>query len=89
MNNKTIALLSTGFVLGLLFAPAPGHKTRRDCMTAYYKICAKLNKWFSKDSDIDFDLEALKQEIIEIEDHISLQAKIKLNQLINKVENKS
>lgn len=89
MNNKTIALLTTGFLMGVVFAPAPGRKTRRDVASTYNRICNQFQKWFSNKKNVDLDLEKLKMEIHEIEDYLTLESKIRINQLIDKVDNKS
>jgi len=86
MNNKTIAAIATGFVLGLLLAPDEGSKTRKNLMKSCKKIKDKFDEWFPKKSILEADLVTLRQEIDNLEDQLSLKSKIELNKILDKIK---
>lgn len=87
MNNKTIVALTTGFLIGVLSAPASGHKSRKKLSDIYSKIRNKFRSRYSKQDELD--IVTLKQEINQLEDKLSLKSKITLNNLIGHLDKNS
>lgn len=86
MKNTTIATLTTGIIIGILIAPARGAKSRASIANAYSGIINLYHKWFSSK---DIDIEHLKREIAQVEDHLSRKSKVQINALIDNAAKKN